>query len=63
MDYKGIEDCVKKVAIVMIDGQEWLHLEERCSCQYYGVYKLGGSDFRYCRNRKLYFKRMESGKI
>jgi hypothetical protein len=46
----SIEDCVEKIDIKKINGNEWMLLNKRCDCLYYGSITI-----HYCRRRSLYF--------
>jgi hypothetical protein len=48
----NLEECLKKIEIRKVNGDEWLFLKEPCNdCSYYGEVRI-----HYCRSRQVYLK-------
>jgi predicted peroxiredoxin len=48
----NLEDCLKKVEIRKVNGDEWLFLKEPCDdCSFSGEVKI-----YYCRSRQVYLR-------
>jgi hypothetical protein len=54
----NLEECIKKVNIKKINGQEWMLLNKECpTCKYCDEIKI-----YYCRNRQTYLKYYQNKK-
>jgi hypothetical protein len=54
----NLEECIKKVNIKKINGQEWMLLNKECpNCKYCDEIKI-----YYCRNRRTYLKYYQNPK-